>query len=305
MKKLFQFFILMFCSCTFLYGQQDPLLATYLFNQLPFNPAYTGVHDITSFDLHYRNQWGDLEGAPTTIFFTGQTSLVDNRLGVGTSFVYDNLGITKNTNFDVSFSYELDIFDDVTLSFGMQTGLMAFAYDYNQLNLDDPSDPDFALAANGFTKFNLGAGVFIRGKNFYGGFSVPRLLKVTEEINGVSGNRYNRHLYLSAGFIFDQLPGVALKPYTLLRISEGVAPSLDLGASVLLVDIVWAGLFTRNFNTVGLSANLNLVNGLRFGYAGELPLNSDQPSTGFNTHEVNIGIDLEWFNNLTVARRYY
>jgi type IX secretion system PorP/SprF family membrane protein len=304
MKKLFLFFVWII-SFTSVYGQQDPLLATYQFNQLPFNPAYTGVHDITSFDLHYRNQWGDLDGAPASIFFTGQTSLVDNRVGVGTSLLYDKIGVTKNTNFNVSVSYELDLFDDVTLSFGLQSGLMAFAYDYDQLNLDDPTDPDFALAVPNFTKFNLGAGFFIRGKNFYGGFSVPQLLKVTEEINGVTGDRYNRHLYLSAGFIFDQLPGISLKPYTLLRISEGAAPSLDLGASVLLGEIIWAGLFTRNFNTVGLSANLNLVNGLRFGYAGELPLNSDQPSTGFNTHEINIGIDLEWFNNLTVARRYY
>ncbi|MEM7487454.1 MAG: type IX secretion system membrane protein PorP/SprF, partial [Bacteroidota bacterium] len=285
------------------YAQQDPLLSQYQFNQLPVNPAYAGVNDVASFDLQYRSQWGGVEGAPTTVLLSGHSSFFQNQVGLGFSLVHDQVGINTNTDFNLTYAYELEISSDVTLSFGLQTGLMSLQYDFNELTLEDPTDEDFINADDGFTKFNVGTGLFLISERFYLGFSVPRLLKVQEDIGENTGERYNQHYYFTGGLIIDQLSSVVLKPYVVTRISEGASLSADLGVNALFANMIWGGLFTRNFETIGINTFLNLNNGFRLGYTGELV--SNDLSSGFNTHEVSLGIDLELFANHVVARRYY
>ncbi|WP_185154315.1 type IX secretion system membrane protein PorP/SprF [Fulvivirga sp. M361] len=285
-------------------AQQDPLLSQYQFNQLPINPAYTGVNDMTSFDLHYRSQWGGVAGAPTTITFSGNSSLFENKVGLGLSLVHDETGVTKNTNFNLAYAYELDLSNDMTLSFGLQTGILSLRYNFGELTLDDPTDEDFTNADDGLTKLNFGTGLFISNEKYYLGVSVPRLLKATEGIGENIGERYNRHYYFTGGLIIDKSQSVKLKPFAVLRLAEDSPLSTDIGISVLLADVIWAGVFTRNFNVYGISAFLNLNNGFRLGYTGELTSN-DSPASTFSTHEVSVGIDLELFANQAVARRYY
>ncbi|MEM1408770.1 MAG: type IX secretion system membrane protein PorP/SprF [Bacteroidota bacterium] len=286
-----------------IYAQQDPLLSQYQFNQLPVNPAYAGVNDVASFDLQYRSQWGGVEGAPTTVLLSGHSSFFQNQVGLGFSLVHDQVGINTNTDFNLTYAYELEVASDVTLSFGLQTGLMSLQYDFNELTLEDPTDEDFINADDGFTKFNVGTGLFLSGERFYLGLSIPRLLKVQEDIGENTGERYNQHYYVTGGLIIDQLSSVILKPYVVTRISEGASVSADVGVNALFADLIWGGIFTRNFETVGINTFLNLNNGFRLGYTGELV--SNDLSSGFNTHEISVGIDLELFSNQVVARRYY
>ncbi|MEM9859873.1 MAG: type IX secretion system membrane protein PorP/SprF [Bacteroidota bacterium] len=286
-----------------IYAQQDPLLSQYQFNQLPINPAYAGVNDVASFDLQYRSQWGGVEGAPTTVLLSGHSSFFQNQVGLGFSLVHDQVGINTNTDFNLTYAYELEISSDVTLSFGLQTGLMSLQYDFNELTLEDPTDEDFINADDGFTKFNVGTGLFLSGERFYLGLSIPRLLKVQEDIGENTGERYNQHYYFTGGLIIDQLSSIVLKPYVVTRISEGASVSAEVGVNALFADLIWGGIFTRNFETVGINTFLNLNNGFRLGYTGELV--SNDLSSGFNTHEISVGIDLELFSNQVVARRYY
>ncbi len=284
-------------------AQQDALLSQYQFNQLPINPAYAGVNDVTSFDLQYRSQWGGVDGAPTTLLLSGQSSLVQNKVGLGFTFIHDQVGINTNTDFNLTYGYELEVAPEVTLSFGLQTGLMSLQYDFNELTLEDPTDEDFTNADDGFTKFNVGTGLFLSSERFYVGLSIPRLLKVQEDIGENTGERYNQHYYLTGGLILDQLSSVTLKPYLITRFSEGASVSADVGVNALFSNMIWGGVFTRNFETIGINTFLNLDNGFRLGYTGELV--SNELSTGFNTHEVSLGIDLELFAHQVVARRYY
>ncbi len=292
------------CCVSSVYAQQDPLLSQYQFNQMAFNPAYAGVNDVTSFDLHYRSQWTDVDGAPTSIFFSGNTSVFQNKVGLGISLLHDNIGVTKYTNFNMGGAYAIELNSTAKLSFGLQVGLMSLNTDFNDLTLEDPSDEDF-VNASALSKLNFGTGLFLNSENYYIGFSIPQLLNVTEEVDGNKGDRYNSHIYISGGFIIDHFPSVKLKPYALARITQGAPISIDFGASALFADILWAGLFTRSFNSIGLSVNLNTANNLRIGYTGELITGSSQPSSGFSTHEISIGIDLELFENQAAVRRYY
>ncbi len=53
-----------------------------MFNQLAFNPSYAGINDVTSFSINSRFQWSNFEGAPTSNFFSGSTSIIDGKVGL-------------------------------------------------------------------------------------------------------------------------------------------------------------------------------------------------------------------------------
>ncbi|WOK09521.1 PorP/SprF family type IX secretion system membrane protein [Imperialibacter roseus] len=285
------------------FAQQDALTSTYQLNQLFINPSYAGVNDITSFDLHYRSQWGNLKGAPRTMLLSGNTSLVDNQVGLGVSVQHDNIGVIEKTDINLALGYKIKLDSTYCLSFGLQGGVNALNYNFGKLTLDDPSDEDFVFSGLSYSKPNFGTGIFLSSKNFYLGLSAPRLLKVTQELDG-GNQRYHRQLYVSSGLIFDKIQAVKLKASTLVRYSADTPLSFDLGASVLMLDAVWAGLYTRSFNTVGINIFFMAEGGLRLGYSGELATNSLAPSS-FSTHEITLGYDLSLFPKQVPKVRYY
>ena len=65
------------------FGQQRPVMSTYMFNGLALNPAYAGSLNIFSASFVHRKQWINVEGVPTSNIFTANTSLHVNQLGIG------------------------------------------------------------------------------------------------------------------------------------------------------------------------------------------------------------------------------
>lgn len=300
----FAFFVALLLSIGGVLAQQEPLINTYQLNQLPFNPAYAGVQNRASFDLHYRNQWGKLEGAPKTFLASGSLSLLNGQGGAGLSIVYDNIGVIRKTDINMSAAYHMNVSDLWKLSWGLQGGINAFHYDFSQLNLEDPTDADFVNADDAFTKGNIGTGLFLSSLNGYIGFSVPRLLNARETIDNETGTRFGRYYYLSAGYVFDRFNSIKVKPYFLLRMGENVPASFDLGASCIFVDTFWAGLYTRDLDLLGMNLFFQLNDGLRIGYSGEANFNDVAPSA-LSTHEISIGIDLRLLDNHEKQIRYY
>jgi len=303
MKKLFFSLTLLFAIHTCI-AQQDALMSTYQLNQLFINPSYAGANDITSFDLHYRSQWGNLKGAPRTMLFSGSTSLVDKGVGLGLAVLHDNIGVIEKTDINLSLAYKIRLDSSFSLSFGLQGGVNALNYNFGKLNADDPSDEDFIFSGQSYSKPNFGTGIFLTSKNFYLGLSAPRLLKVTQDLDGSENQRYRRQLYVSSGLVIDKVQAVKLKAWTLVRYSADTPLSFDLGGSALLLDAVWAGLYTRDLNAVGLNVFFMAEGGLRLGYSGELATNSVAPSS-FSTHEITLGYDISLYAKQVPKVRFY
>ena len=90
-------FVVGVLSCS---GQSAPVYGQYMFNPVVINPAYAGLHDMASFYGIYRQQWTGIEGVnPETFTISGQSTLPQNNLGVGASFVYDAYGYLKTYEF--------------------------------------------------------------------------------------------------------------------------------------------------------------------------------------------------------------
>ncbi|MEM8567600.1 MAG: type IX secretion system membrane protein PorP/SprF [Bacteroidota bacterium] len=302
MKKNILFVVLISLSTT-VYCQQEPIFANYLSNPLVLNPAYAGINNVFNASVSYRSQWGGFDGAaPNTASFSGHSSFFDNKVGGGLLFVTDKLGAQTNTYISAVGSYKID-FGNVVFSFGMQAGVVRFDEDASEFDVFDPDDPLFNQD-NTFSKFNIGTGFALKGDNFFVGLSVPRLVNNVEEIEGIDSELYNRHFYLTLGYVYELNASVALRPSAILRAVGDAPASLDLSGSVIIQDKYTAGILTRNFNTYGLLAQMNISDKLRFGYIFEIP--SDQSvGNSFNSHEITLMLDLEVFDFHNRGQRYF
>lgn len=283
-------------------AQQDPLTSQYMFNQLAFNPSYAGIHNNANVTLNSRFQWQGFAGGPRTQTFTASTSIVNGKVGLGTAFIYDELGTNKTTQGQLSYSYKIQQADK-TFSFGLQTGFMTVKVDDSGLNLKVADDPLFKGNVVSATKVNFGAGASFMTDHYFIGFSVPRLINSKFETGDVSVE-YERHFYITGGYIFQVSPTVKLKPMVLLKGVKGAPLSVDINVSVLLINQLWVGAFTRNLNTYGLMAQFELMDAYKIGYSFEM-LSNGIEANGLLTHEIMLSADLAIFSHQSIFQRFF
>src|SRR5690242_13226870 len=227
-------------------AQQTPVFSQYYFNELVINPAYAGAHVQLSLTSMYRNQWVNFKGAPQTFSFSGHTSLINGRMGVGVLTNVDEIGSYKNQNLYLYYSYKLH-FEKSTLSMGIQGGYNRIGADFSKLDLSSFNDASFS-AFNSY-KPNVGAGVYYNRKNFFAGFSVPYLINNYSTIgNAAATVKEARYYFLRSGTILPvtRLGEVKFNPSILVRAQEGQPLSFDFNAAFIFYDVISGGLSWRS-----------------------------------------------------------
>lgn len=302
MKKTLIYLIFLSIPLTS-YSQLDPLYNQYFFNQGMINPAYTGIYDVFNASMISRAQWMGIEGAPVTNTLNVSSSVVNNKVGVGATLIYDSYGVNNNTEIQLSYSYKIKWMDK-KLSFGLQAGIINYDYKYDNLNLEYLDDPLILNAEESVTEKNFGFGALFITDKYFIGFSVPRILDFEVEDGDSNSTRYRRHFYLSGGYLFDQFLDLKFKPSFLLRMVDDEKVTLDLNAQFLLNDVLWLGASFRNFNAAGLNAQLEVMDKFKVGYAFEMPINTVELG-GYGTHELMLTLDLAIFDYHKIEKRYF
>ena len=300
--RLFTFFL--FLASTAVFAQQDPLSSQYMYNPLAFNPSYAGINDIANITLDTRFQWNDLAGSPTTTSLAANSSMFNGKVGLGLMVLNDQLGVSNNTEVQVSYAYKIQSQDKV-FSFGLQTGIITYKNDFgsSDLNLRVNDDPFFQPGIEKSTKFNVGAGATYMTDNLFISFSVPRLLN-TKVGDGFEVVAYDRHYYLSAAYLLGFKSGLKMKPSVLVRGVAGAPLSYDINLSFLIINKIWAGAFTRNFKTYGLMAQFDIADAYRIGYSFEL-LGDNVTNNSLYSHEIMLSADLAIFSHQSIYKRFF
>ena len=85
--------------------------------------------------------------------------MFNGKVGLGLMILNDQLGVSKNTEVQLSYAYKIQSQDKV-FSFGLQTGVITYQNDFSSsdLNLRVNDDPFFQPGIEKSTKFNIGAG---------------------------------------------------------------------------------------------------------------------------------------------------
>jgi len=265
------------------WGQQKPVVSQYMFNGLVLNPAYAGVHDHFSATALYRDQWVNLEGAPTTKTFTASTNLKGKNIGLGMLLSNDRIGIHNDNSLYLAYAYKIKT-SLGTLSMGLQSGFNYLSSDYGLLDLKNENDPLLSGATGSF-KMNFGTGLYFSTPTYYIGVSVPYILK-DRNVESDIGQQFkdSRYYYVTSGKVFDLTRKIKLKPSVLLRIEEGMPIAGDMNFNLYLEDVVNVGVSWRSGDSFVSLFEVKLNDYFRLGYAYDYII-SDLSNFSSGSHE--------------------
>ncbi len=274
-------------------GQQKTVVSQYMFNGQVLNPAYSGVHEKLSATAMYRNQWVNLEGAPTIQTLTVNTGFKRNKTGIGVMISNDELGIHRDLSVYLSYSYKIQ-FNNGALSMGLQGGFNHLNSDFTKLNLKNPGGPILAGERGEFNP-NFGAGLFYYSDIAYMGISVPYILsnKIISAENIISEARESRYYYFTTGRAFHLNQNVIWKPSILIRFQEDAPLGYDLNTNFVFKELVTLGASYRSGDAFLWLFELQLNDKFRFGYAYDMTTSGlNQFSNGTHELMLNYRIDI-------------
>lgn len=235
------------------HAQQDAQFTQYMFNQMYFNPAFTGVEGGTTLTAIHRSQWfgydGSLNpsGAPNTQVISYNSRLRSLNGGAGLYISNDNLGPSNNLEVQGSFAKYFALPNGASLSVGLKAGFFSSGLDFDELILVDPSDQVANLSGKeSQLRPDFGLGILYRNGNFFGGLSANHLLEPEFDFGEDQlSNQLNRHYYLTAGYDYTVTPQLTITPSMLLKSVGFNTYNVDLSVIGKYDNKLWAGLAYR------------------------------------------------------------
>lgn len=286
-------------------AQQYPQYTQYMYNQVVYNPAYSGFSGYTDITLFGRTQWTGIEGAPRTYSMAVSAPLLGDVFGIGGSIVGDEAGPVRETMMNIAGSFSLDINENATLAFGLNAGVSFLDVNFSDLFILDPSDPILSANINS-TYLNFGAGVFFSTNKFYAGLSAPNLLKPTriENDNGIVTQAAEEiHTYLTAGYVVDINNSLKFKPSILVYNVSGSPAKVDISGNLFFQERFEFGLTYRPNDTVAGMFGVQLAPSIRIGYAYDYTTTPTFGPFSSGTHEIMLTYSIGKYK--VISPRYF
>ena len=286
--KLVKFNIIVFIllNCWLSAAQQLPQFTQYMYNTISINPAYAGSRETLSVVGLHRSQWVGLEGAPSTQTLSVHAPLRNEKVGLGVSFINDELGFQNFSYLYADFSYTINLNADLKLAFGVKAGFTSYSLD-SEFQQENSADPVIFGFENRWSP-NIGTGAYLHTNKWYLGLSAPRILNTDyngeEEFEALERVSY----YLTGGYVFNLSESTKFKPAALLKATNGAPLSFDITANFLFNEKLWLGAgyrFDERAGEINGLADFQISKQLRIGYAYGYPISDLRPYTS-GTHEV-------------------
>jgi type IX secretion system PorP/SprF family membrane protein len=290
-------------------AQQDAMYSQYMFNYLLVNPGYAGSRDVLSVTGMYRKQWLNIDGAPSTLTFSADMPIANEKMGVGLTVFRDKIGIEANTGVYGSYAYRVRLTQRGTLSFGANLGFTQYSADLANVITNtnpNPSSPDNAFGGNvREMNPNFGFGMFYSTDKFYLSIALPHILdNKLGDLSGLGQSLLRRHYFLGAGFVFPVSPNIKLKPSTLVKIVEGAPIQGDFNLNAWYVDKIGLGISYRTGDAFVAMLEFQATTGLRFGYAYDITTTNLTRYAG-GTHEIMVRYEFATLKKKIVTPRYF
>ncbi len=256
-------------GCAKAHSQQDSQFTQYMYNTININPAYAGSRGAMSIFGMHREQWVGLDGAPKTNAFSINTPIKNSKLGLGVSFINDEIGVSKDNTISVDLSYTIDLNNrDSKLSFGLKGSANLLDVRFSDLNQQHSSDPKFSQNIESQFTPNIGAGVYYHTQKSYIGLSVPNMLQTDRYDDNLYATVQTRmNFYLIGGHVFDLNPNLQFKPALLLKAVEGAPLQADVSANFLINKKLTLGGAYRWDAAWSALAGFQITDGLMIGYS--------------------------------------
>lgn len=313
MKKIFLIVIAVIGALA-VNAQQDAHYSFYMFNGLYLNPAYAGSHDVVNVMAIGRKQWTNIAGAPTSASISIHSPLGKSNSAMGLIYTFDKLGSVQSNGFQLSYAYRLPLGKkkNTRLSFGLQAGINNYQNRLADLATNPGGatgiDPTFQVNENLWIP-NVGVGVFLYGKKYYVGASIPHLLnfslkdKFQYAGDKASYARMYRHYLLTAGYVFNLGKKVKFRPSFLMKYVHNAPIDFDITAAFMFIDRIWIGASHRVGDSYDFFGDFYITPQFHIGYAYDLTVSGLTKYAG-GTHEVMLGYNFAYDKSRIVNPRY-
>jgi len=298
---LFLLTCLLLAEITPTVAQQKVQFTQYMFNGLVINPAYAGADENLSLTFINRNQWSDIDGAPTTQTLSAHSLFRKKQFGLGFILANDRIGVHRNVNAGVSYAYHIPAGDKSYFSMGIQAGLKNIRSDYASLVNDDPG-------VNGTipqqTFFDFAGGLYYRSPRLHVGLSAPELIGQNLKVNDTLSVQHNTiNLFLFTRYRFTISDNIDFEPSVLVKYLKGVPLSFDINANWVYRNIITMGASYRKNESVDFLLKAQITPQLQFGYAYDFPLQTVNMLNTSGSHELMVQYLFSFFkSNVTSPR---
>jgi len=324
MKKVFIAILTVVSSTVWVNAQQDAHYSLYMFNGLFLNPAYAGSHEVLDMMAIYRHQWAGIDGAPRTGNFSIHGALPRNQYGLGLTILGDHLGLTTSFTATGAFSYRIKV-KQTKICFGIQASATYYRQNNSEaipgeLAAQGYYDQNFAVNKSIIIP-NVGAGIYIYGKRYYIGLSVPHIVPFnfnkTLKANATDGvaHQYNHYLFTAGVLIGRETSKVKVRPSLLVKYVRGLdrnIPDFDVSLGLLFVDRFWlgatyriaSGLDNKKGTAVIAWMELKITQRLRVGYGFDYSLSMLNQFAKYGSHDIMLGYEFNTGKKRFVSPRY-
>lgn len=196
-----------------LHAQQDPQFSQYNLNKMSFNPGFTGIDEVSTVSLLYRDQWLGFDGAPSTQFLSFDTPVEKLAGGLGFSILNDQIASQRTTNLNANYAFRVywgPKNDAKSLALGVGFHLTQFTvdggvfrapdgyYENDNFNHNDNAIPNGIASSLGF---DGSAGLYFYSKDYFLGASVTHIGRSKVNIDMVTISA-TRNLFVMGGYNF-------------------------------------------------------------------------------------------------------
>ncbi|MBL7925113.1 MAG: type IX secretion system membrane protein PorP/SprF [Bacteroidia bacterium] len=288
------------------HAQFEPQFTQYMFNEMFINPAYAGSREHMAMTALYRNQWVGMDGAPKTQTFSAHTPLRNEKIAVGLSMLHEEIGVTQDFSVFGTYAYRIPT-EKGFFSMAVSGGIIHHQEQLLEVKIQDQGDYSF-MGTPRLTVPNMGFGTYYSSRNYYVGLSIPRMLQnKVDAVTGKASNKVNIpywHYYLMGGYVFTLNESVKLKPTCMVKAVSGAPVIADIGAHVLLNEVLWLGGSYRTSDSWAAVVQMQLNKQMRLGYSYDYTL-TDLNQFNSGTHEITLGYDFSFNKNKVVTPRYF
>lgn len=230
-------------------AQQDAQYTQFMFNKLYFNPAYAGSKKNLCIGALYRKQWIGIDRAPQTATLNAHGAVWKNKLGLGLSVTYDQIGFTDKVDIATNYAYIIRFKNENFLSLGLRG-----TFSYMQIRWDE-ADPtqaiDNSIPGGVSSKIlpNFGAGVYYQAKHWYAGFSIPHIFENKLDFSATTSidvePKLKQHYFLMGGLSFDIAKNVQIQPNVLFKYVANAPLDMDINLSFVFFQKILGGITYR------------------------------------------------------------
>jgi type IX secretion system PorP/SprF family membrane protein len=285
-------------------AQQVGMYGHYFYKPMLYNPAFAGADDATNAMLIGRNQWTDFKGAPRLNAFTLDGKLTD-KVGIGFNLVSDKKGISNRTTGSFSYSYKLQLNDEMHVLFGLSLGVIYQTLDFSKTLVENNSDPNLFTDAQRKTAFDANAGFAFVYKELELSAAVPQLLQ--NKINYVDYSNVRgyyalaRH-YMAAvkyRFFIIKEKDIAIVPQALIRIVPNAPLQYDATVNFDWKDKFWVGATYKSNYALAANFGVSVHKQLSIGYSYDFMMGSISHYAG-TSHELMLNFKFNTPKKTTV-----